>query len=111
LITGVAEGQQLLPASFALEQNYPNPFNPTTIVRFALPQQAFVTLKIYDILGREISTLVNEERPAGFFDVTWTGTNGYGAKVASGVYFYRVEAKPVAGGNTFVSLKKMMLLK
>jgi hypothetical protein len=109
-ITGVQETQGI-PTVFALEQNYPNPFNPSTIVRFALPQQAFVTLKVYDILGREVATLVNEERSAGFFDVTWNGTNGYGVKVASGVYFYRVEAKPVAGGSTFISLKKMMLLK
>ena len=110
-ITGVAETPQALPAVFALEQNYPNPFNPSTVVRFSLPTQAFVTLKIYDILGREVSTLVNEERPAGFIDVTWNATNTFGLKVASGVYFYRMEAKPVAGGNTFVSMKKMMLLK
>ena len=110
-ITGVGDGLQSLPTAFALEQNYPNPFNPTTIVRFGLPTQAFVTLKVYDVLGREVSTLLEEERPAGYFDVRWNGTNRSGLKVASGVYFYRVEAKPTGGGSTFVSLKKMMLLK
>lgn len=95
----------ILPEQFSLEQNYPNPFNPTTTISYSLPQNSFVTLKIYDMLGREVKTLVNQNVNAGNIRVDWNGDDNYGNKVASGAYVYRITA-----GN-FVSTKKMLLLK
>jgi hypothetical protein len=89
-----------LPTAFSLEQNYPNPFNPTTVVSFHLPAASNAKLTIYDLLGREVAMLVNERREAGVHEVKFDGSN-----LASGVYFYRLEA----GG--FVSTKKMQVLK
>jgi len=89
-----------IPKEYALSQNYPNPFNPVTKINFALPKQGFVTLKIYDITGREIQTLVNEVKQAGHYTVDFNG-----AHLSSGVYFYRIQS-----GN-FVSVKRMVLIK
>ena len=88
------------PREFKLEQNYPNPFNPTTTIQYQLPQDARVTLKIYDILGSEVATLVNEEQEAGYKEVQFNGIS-----YASGMYVYRLQA------GEYVSTKKMMLLK
>jgi hypothetical protein len=104
LITSV-EGENLIPTEFSLEQNYPNPFNPVTTISYSLPQNSFVTLKIYDMLGREIKTLVNQELSAGTKTIQWMGDDNFGNKVASGTYVYRIIA-----GN-FVSVKKMLFLK
>ena len=93
---------------FALSQNYPNPFNPTTIISYQLPVNSKVSLKIYDLLGREIATLVNEEQPAGWKKVEWDATNVTHHKaggLASGIYFYRIQA------GTFVEIKKMILIR
>ena len=109
-ITGVNESEPI-PTSFSLSQNYPNPFNPTTTLRLGLPAASHVSLRVYDYLGREIATLVNDERPAGYVQVSWNGTNNGGVHVASGVYFYRLEAQPAGGGQPFVEMKKMILLK
>jgi hypothetical protein len=100
-----------VPASYALEQNYPNPFNPTTTIRYALPVDARLTVTVFDVLGRKIATLVDDVQAAGVKSVEWSGRNGAGAQVASGVYFYRIDATPVAGGEAFTSMRKMMLLK
>jgi hypothetical protein len=94
-----------IPIEYSLSQNYPNPFNPVTQIRYTLPQLANVQLKIYDILGREVKTLINSEQPAGAYRVEWNGTNNYGTQVSSGMYIYRM----VAG--KFVQTKKMMFLK
>ncbi len=91
-----------LPTTFALEQNYPNPFNPSTVIRYALPVDARVSLTVYDITGREIATLVNEHKQAGSYEVSFDSRSG---SMASGVYFYRVQA------GTFSETKKMILLK
>ncbi|HEX2868280.1 MAG TPA: T9SS type A sorting domain-containing protein, partial [Ignavibacteriales bacterium] len=91
--------------SFSLEQNYPNPFNPTTTIRYAIPERSMVTLRIYDMLGREVKTLISAEQNPGVYNAVWNGENNYGAKVASGIYIYRVEA------GKYVQVKKMMLLK
>ena len=99
------------PVQFLLDQNYPNPFNPTTTIKFALPKDASVSLKVYNLLGQEIATLVNENKPAGFYNMQWNGRNQYGNTVATGVYFYRIEAKPEDGGAPFTNLKEMMLIK
>ena len=103
-ITGI-EDLNIIPAEFQVSQNYPNPFNPTTTIRFALPEASFVTLRIYNILGQEVKTLINEQKSAGTFNVQWKGDNDFGQKVASGTYIYRV----LAGANIFT--KKMILLK
>ncbi len=100
-----------LPTSFSLSQNYPTPFNPSTTIRFALPTTASVTLRVYDMLGREVTTLVQENRPAGYYNVVWSGKGNNGGSLASGVYFFRLEATPIDGGAAFTQLKKMILLK
>jgi hypothetical protein len=94
-----------VPKTFALEQNFPNPFNPTTMIRFALPNDSKVSLKVFDILGREVRTLLNGDVAAGINTVQWNGRNNAGQMVSTGVYIYRIEA----GSN--ISTKKMMLMK
>jgi hypothetical protein len=95
-----------VPLEFALSQNYPNPFNPTTTIEFSLARQVEVDLKIYDILGREVATLLQSNAMnAGRYIVRWDGRNRFGQSVATGVYFYRL----VAGD--FVQSKKMILIK
>ena len=88
------------PKEFRLEQNFPNPFNPTTTIQYQLPQDARVTLKVYDILGSEVATLVNEEQEAGYKEVKFNGSS-----YASGMYIYRLTT-----GN-YVSIKKMLMVK
>ncbi|MEW5843825.1 MAG: T9SS type A sorting domain-containing protein [Bacteroidota bacterium] len=94
-----------LPSQFELDQNYPNPFNPSTVIRFQLPQSSFVIVKVYDILGQEVKTLVNGVRDSGSYNVQWNGDNNFGAKVASGIYIYRIQA------GTFSQSMKMILMK
>jgi hypothetical protein len=108
--TGVDE-EPLLPTVYALNQNYPNPFNPTTQISYALPKESFVTLRVYNTLGQEVVTLVNEEQKAGYIMATWDGRNNLGYTVGSGLYFYRIEARPMDGSNVFTEVKKMMLVK
>ena len=89
-----------LPTEFSLSQNYPNPFNPSTVINYELPSSNFVTLKIYDLVGKEVATLMNEKLDAGRYTATFNGSN-----LASGMYFYKISA----GNFTFV--KKMVLIK
>lgn len=96
---------ELIPETAVLESNYPNPFNPSTTIRFGLNQDNYVSLKIYNALGQEVATLVNEFRNAGYHDVVWNGTDNSGNQVTSGIYFYRLNT-----GN-FVEVKKMLLTK
>ncbi|ARA94337.1 hypothetical protein AWN76_015030 [Rhodothermaceae bacterium RA] len=91
--------------AFALDQNYPNPFNPTTQISFTLPEATSVRLAVYDLMGREVKTLVSQTMEAGQHTVTWNGRDAAGQPVASGTYFYRIEA------GDFVAMKQMMLLK
>jgi hypothetical protein len=93
------------PESFSLSQNYPNPFNPETSIRYALPQDAKVRLVIYNVLGQKVNTLVDEHQPAGYRTVWWDGKDEGGSQVASGVYFYRLEA------DKFSEVKKMLMVK
>jgi hypothetical protein len=95
----------ILPISFELEQNYPNPFNPTTSIRFGLPTKSHVSIKVYNLLGQEITSLVNEELSAGTHTTEWDGRDKSRTEVASGIYFYKL----IAGD--FVDTKKMMLIK
>jgi hypothetical protein len=96
----VFEGNSSLPGNYNLSQNYPNPFNPVTKINFALPKQGFVTLKIYDITGREIQILVSDVKQAGYYSVDFNGSS-----LSSGVYFYRIQS------NDFVMTKRMVLIK
>ncbi|MBX3007232.1 MAG: T9SS type A sorting domain-containing protein [Melioribacteraceae bacterium] len=98
VVTSV-EGEEI-PAGYALDQNYPNPFNPTTTIKYSIPKESQVSLKIYDVLGREVMTLMDAKQNAGKYDITFNAS-----KLASGVYIYRI----IAGD--FVQTKKMMLLK
>ena len=104
------EEQELdeIPTDYNLSQNFPNPFNPSTAIKYSVPQSSNVVIKIFDILGNEVETLVNEEKSIGTYEITW-----YAEKLPSGVYFYRLQAgDPSAGsGQGFVETKKMILLK
>lgn len=99
-VVGVNSDEALLPTVYSLSQNYPNPFNPTTTINFALPKSGKVTLSVYDLLGREVRTLVNGEYPAGYHKVDFNASS-----LASGVYFYRIDA------GSYINVKKLMLLK
>jgi hypothetical protein len=101
----------MIPQEFRLEQNYPNPFNPATTIRYQLPAAGHVMLKVYNVLGQEIATLLDEERPAGSHVVPWNGQNSSGQLVSSGVYFYRVEVKQFGGRSPFAGVKKMVLIR
>jgi hypothetical protein len=101
----------LLPKTYGLDPNYPNPFNPSTTIRFSLPVASHVTLRVFNMLGQEVVTLVDDVREAGFMQTVWNGRNQYGNVVASGMYVYRIEARSTSGDKSFVSANKMMLLK
>lgn len=110
IVTGVDETPSALPEKFALNQNFPNPFNPSTKITYDLPEQATLTLKVYNVLGQEVATLVNGTKEAGSYQAVWDGHNMFGASVSSGIYFFRMDATS-ASGTTFNSLKKMIFLK
>jgi photosystem II stability/assembly factor-like uncharacterized protein len=103
-VTGVKE-QASLPLEYKLSQNYPNPFNPETRIRYQLAKPDRVALKIYNMLGQEVRTLVNEFKPAGFYEVSWDGKNNAGQRAPSGMYLYRLESQGA------VETKKMVLLQ
>jgi len=100
LAVGVEENESGQPSEYALSQNYPNPFNPTTKISFQIPELSFVTLKVYDVLGKEITTLINEEKQAGYYDIEFDAS-----RFSSGVYFYKIQA------GSFAVTKKMILMK
>jgi hypothetical protein len=107
----VKELSQEIPGTFALLQNYPNPFNPSTTIRFGLPVAADVTLKIYNVLGQEVVTLVDGLRNGGTFQTVWDGRNSAGTQVASGLYFYGLVARSPDNATTYTNIKKMLFLK
>ncbi len=92
-------------SEYQLSQNYPNPFNPSTVIRYSVVNSGNVSLKIYDVLGREIKNLVNQQQSNGTYEITWNGDDHFGNKVSTGIYFYRIETE------NFVETKKMILLK
>ena len=98
--TSVPSQPQGIPIGFVLSQNYPNPFNPGTKIEYGLPERAYVTLKVYDVLGREVATLVDEEVNAGYHQASFDGSS-----LSSGLYFYRLSA------GRFSTTKRLMLLK
>ena len=95
----------LIPDVYALHQNYPNPFNPMTTLRYDLPEDAMVTIMIYDIMGRRIKTLVNIDQTAGYRSIHWNATNDLGQSVSAGMYIYTIQA------GDFRQTRKMVLLK
>ncbi len=100
-----------LPKEFALHQNYPNPFNPNTTIRFEIPKESYVTLKIYNILGQEVTTLVDEKKEAGVYNLAFDIRNS-NLELSSGVYFYRLEATwLIDPRKSFIDVKKLILLK
>ena len=96
---------ELLPEVFALHQNYPNPFNPVTTLRYDLPENGLVNITIYDMLGRQVKTLMDQSQDAGYRSVIWNATNDYGKPVSAGIYLYQIQA------GKYISTKKMVLLK
>jgi hypothetical protein len=101
----IEDNSSLAPSTFALEKNYPNPFNPSTTISYDLPQQAQVTLDIFDIMGKKIKTLVNQSQDTGNKSAVWNGTDEFGRPVSAGVYLYRIQA------GEFTKTRKMVLLK
>jgi len=100
VVTGIAREKEILPAQFALKQNYPNPFNPSTTIKYELPKASHVTLTVYDLLGREVARLVNDLEEPGYKTVEWNG-----GELASGVYFYRLQA------GDCVQTRKLLVLR
>jgi len=96
---------QISPEQFALHQNYPNPFNPITTLRYDIPENAFVNIRIYDLKGRLVNTLVSKEQTAGYKAIKWAGVDDKGKAVSAGIYLYEIQA-----GN-FRETKKMVLLR
>ena len=94
-----------LQSTFILLQNYPNPFNPSTQIRYDLPRAERVIVTVYDILGHRVATLADARQAAGAYSLTWNGLDQHGAKVASGLYLYRMEA------GSYTEMRKMLLLK
>jgi len=99
VLVSVDENENI-PAEFSLEQNYPNPFNPTTTIKFSLPENEFVTLKVFDVMGNEITVLVNEEKTAGSHSIKFNAVD-----IASGIYFYQLKA------GKHSDTKKLVILK
>jgi len=105
-------GSTGIPQEYALGQNFPNPFNPATYITYALPVNALVTLKIYNYLGQEVATLVNGIQEAGYKSVLWSSRDEAGRGLASGVYFYRIEASGLLEpGRSFTQVKRMLMIK
>ncbi|TAK59609.1 MAG: T9SS type A sorting domain-containing protein [Bacteroidetes bacterium] len=111
---GVFQISDAVPQTFALNQNYPNPFNPTTTINFAILKASDVSIAVYDMLGRKISSLVSENVSPGFFSTTWNGLTENGTPAASGTYYVRMNAKyenADGAADEFVSVQKIVLMK
>jgi len=99
------ENYSPIPQKFAIYQNYPNPFNPITQIKYEIPKEGYVSVVIYDLVGRLVKTLVNEKQSPGYFNITWDSTNNQNLKVSAGMYIYRIQS------GDFSKTKKMILLK
>jgi len=100
-----ASNQTLTPQNFDISQNYPNPFNPVTTIRYQLPEERWVTLRIYNVLGQLVRTLVDQQQPAGYYTVRWSGRDNNGRLLSSGIHFYRLQA------GEYVVTRKMLFIK
>jgi hypothetical protein len=117
----LVENENQSPYSFELFQNYPNPFNPSTKIKFIIPaspksspkERTFTTLKVYDILGNEVATLVNEEFPAGEYEIEFNVAQVSRPEISSGVYFYQLKigGPETSSGQVLIQTKKMVYLK
>lgn len=104
-VTSVERISEDVPSAFSLDQNYPNPFNPTTTIKYSIPSYSRVRLRVYDLLGKEVRVLIDQEQPPGTYQRQWNGRDQRGMQLASGTYFYRLES------GSHVSTKKLMLLR
>jgi hypothetical protein len=106
-VTAIPDEKNFLPDKYVLHQNYPNPFNPVTTIQYQIPELSFVTIKVFDLLGNEVATLVNDDKPSGNYEIDFNGN-----ELTSGVYFYRLQVYPAnVGAGSFIDTKKMILLK
>ena len=103
--SGLALENDFIPLKYILHQNYPNPFNPITTLQYDLPENGLVNVTVYDMLGRQVKTLINQTQEAGYKSVIWNATNDYGKPVSAGIYLYQIQA------GEYISTKKMVLLK
>ena len=101
----LSTSSELLPVTYTLHQNYPNPFNPVTRLRYDLAENSLVNITIYDMMGRQVKTLINQTQDAGYRSIVWNATNDYGKPVSAGIYLYQIQA------GKYISTKKMVLLK
>jgi len=97
--------ESIVPTGYVLRQNYPNPFNPTTLISYGIPIRTNVKISIYDLLGNEVKTLIDQEQSSGYKRIVWDGTNKYGRKVSAGVYIYQIQT------DDFIATRKMVLVK
>ena len=95
----------VVPGTFALHQNYPNPFNPVTSIGFELPERTDISLVVYDLLGKKVKTLVNQNLGTGSYQIKWNGLSDHGEMLPSGMYFYELNS------SDFRSVKKLILVK
>jgi hypothetical protein len=104
-ITTLANEDGASRINYSIHQNYPNPFNPVTKLHYSIPEKSLVSIAIYDILGNQVKTLINQTQGAGYKSVIWDATNDYGKPVSAGIYLYQIQA------GEYISTKKMVLLK
>jgi flagellar hook assembly protein FlgD len=110
--TGIKRNKENYKNDFNLNQNYPNPFNPSTVISYKIPALSHVTLKIYDVLGKEISTLVNEEKSAGIYKAKFDARSCGGSNLTTGIYFYRITIQSdILAAGIFSETKKMILIR
>jgi len=105
IVDVIEYSKDVLPKGFVLGQNYPNPFNPFTTIEINLPRRSHVDLAVYNVIGQKVAQLIDGERAAGNFSITWEGLDSHGQPTAAGIYFYRLRA------GDFIDTKKMILLK
>ena len=105
MVDALAVDEVTFPTQFSLYQNFPNPFNPVTTLRYDLPENGIVTIIIYDMLGRQVQTLINQTQDAGYRSIIWDATNDYGKPVSAGIYLYQVQA------GEYMEVRKMVLVK
>ncbi len=110
-VTGIKIVKGGVPTEYAIYQNYPNPFNPTTTIQFDLPEASIVKLSVFNILGQEVAKLIDGELQAGSQSIVWNSNNTAGVSLASGMYFYRINATSTHSGKQFTEVKRMTLIK
>ncbi|HMS63979.1 MAG TPA: FlgD immunoglobulin-like domain containing protein [Ignavibacteria bacterium] len=110
-VIGINQISSEIPSGFSMDQNYPNPFNPNTKIRYSIPENNFVELKVYDAMGQMVQTLVNETQTAGTYEVNFDAQNVNGIALSSGIYYYKLSAGSAGNAGSFVETKRMLMLK